>query len=140
MYIGSNNAKFLSYGDEHLLLHIGVIRDLTAIHASWGHCSWTTIKSDLLLFSITVKPLLCLSDGDPGSTGVVKFTNSVGDGTTALHFVCFAEESLITFSNIDDVDKAIVNVYLAIKFKVHTYYDKIERKYVITIADQKVYL
>ena len=133
-------VKFLSYGDEHLLLHIGAIRDLTAIHASRGHCPWTTIKSDLLLFSITVKPLLCLSDGDPGSTWVVKFTKSVGLGTTALNFVRFAEESFIIFSNINDIDKTIVSVYLAIKLKVHTYYDKIESNYVIIILDQKVYL
>lgn len=133
-------VKFLSYGDEHLLLHIGAIRDFTTIHASWGHCPWTTIKSDLLLFSITVKPLLCLSDGDPGSTWVVKFTKSVGLGTTALNFVRFAEESFIIFSNINNTDKTIVSIYLAIKLKVHTYYDKIESNYVIIILDQKVYL
>jgi hypothetical protein len=103
------------------LHHIIAVGDLTAIHSSRAHYPSTPIKTDLLFTSITIKSLLLISDWDSNTIGVVKFTKSIRDGATALHFVGFAEESFIAFANVTDADNAVVFVYLAIKFKVHTY-------------------
>ena len=102
--------------DEYFLHDITIIRDLTAILATWRHNTTPPIETDELVTTVTIElcPSSSTNNRDLLSIRIVELSIAIGYAATACHLVGFTEKGSISLANLKKACYTVVGECVAI--------------------------
>ena len=99
---------------KYVLSHTIVVRDFTAVQASWIQGSWTSIKTNHLITSVTEEALSGSNVRNSHTIGIVELSYLISSRATTFAVVCFAEKSVLTLSYTANTNYTVVSKHFTL--------------------------